>query len=71
MKRSLVLFASAAVLAAMGILAVMGFVFPIVTGIAILLVAFFTFYGMMVASKVKRVERPSEFAPGSIPSLEK
>jgi len=66
-----ILYSVQAVLAAMGTLAILGFVFPIVTGVAILLVAFFTFYGMMVASKVKRVERPSEFAPGSIPSLEK
>jgi len=66
-----IIYSVQAVLAAMGILAIMGFVFPIFTGIAVLLVAFFTFYGMMVASKVKRVERPSEFAPGSVPSLEK
>ncbi|MEJ2720522.1 MAG: MraY family glycosyltransferase, partial [bacterium] len=66
-----ILYSVQAVLAAMGILAVMGFTFPIVTGFAVLLVAFFTFYGMMVASKVKRVEHPSEFAPRSIPSLEK
>ncbi len=66
-----ILYSVQAVLAAMGILAIMGFVFPIVTGIAVLLVAFFTFYGMMVASKVRRVERPPEFAPRSIPSLEK
>ena len=66
-----ILYSVQAVLATLGILAVMGFVFPVVTGIAILVVAFITFYGIMVASKVRRVERPSEFAHGSIPSLEK
>ncbi|UCG52033.1 MAG: undecaprenyl/decaprenyl-phosphate alpha-N-acetylglucosaminyl 1-phosphate transferase [Candidatus Latescibacterota bacterium] len=66
-----ILYSMQAVLAALGILAVMGFVFPIVTGLGILLVAFSTFYRMMVASKMRLGERPSEFPRGSVPSLEK
>ncbi len=66
-----ILYPMQAVMAGLGVLAIKGFVLPVVAGVAFLIVAFPTFYHMMVASKQKEPERAADFVPTSIPSLEK
>lgn len=71
-RRTLViLYSMQAVMAVFGVLAIKGFVFPIIAGLAFLLLVFVAFYRMMVVSKETQPELSSEFVPGSIPSLEK
>jgi UDP-GlcNAc:undecaprenyl-phosphate GlcNAc-1-phosphate transferase len=66
-----VLYAMQVVMALLGILAVEGFVFPVIAGVAVLVAAFSTFYRMMVASKKPAPQEASGFVRGSVPSLEK
>ena len=63
-----ILYPMQAVMAVLGIFAIKGFVLPVVGGLAFLLLAFPTFYRMMVASKQKAPERASDFVRASIPS---
>jgi UDP-GlcNAc:undecaprenyl-phosphate GlcNAc-1-phosphate transferase len=60
-----------ALMAVLGILAVMGFILPVVAGVVFLALASSTFYRMMVVSKEKLAEPAGEFVRGSVPSLEK
>jgi UDP-GlcNAc:undecaprenyl-phosphate GlcNAc-1-phosphate transferase len=66
-----VLYPMQVVMAVLGVLAVQGFILPVVAGLAFLLLAFSTFYRMMVVSKQRAPELASDFVRGSIPSLEK
>ena len=66
-----ILYAVQAVMAVFGVLAIMGFVLPVFAGLAFLLLVFFAFFRIMVASKEREAERRTEFAHSSIPSLEK
>lgn len=66
-----ILYPMQAVMAALGVLAIKGFVLPVVAGLAFLVIAFPTFYHMMVASKQKESERTSDFVRSTVPSLEK
>ncbi len=66
-----VLYSMQVLMAALGTLAVMGFVLPVVAGVAFLAMAFSTFYRMMVVSKEKPVELAPDFVHGSVPSVEK
>ena len=66
-----ILYTMQAAMAVLGILAVKGFVLPVVAGVALLLAAFSTFYRMMVVSKKPAPEKASDFVHGSVPSLEK
>jgi UDP-GlcNAc:undecaprenyl-phosphate GlcNAc-1-phosphate transferase len=66
-----ILYTVQAVMAGFGVLAIMGFVIPVIAGLAFLLLAFLTFYRIMVAAKERETKQPTEFAHGSIPSLEK
>jgi UDP-GlcNAc:undecaprenyl-phosphate GlcNAc-1-phosphate transferase len=71
-RRTLViLYSMQAVMAVFGVLAIMGFIFPIIAGLAFLLLVFVAFYRMMVASKETQPDRTADFVPSSIPSLEK
>ena len=66
-----ILYTMQAAMAVLGILAVKGFVLPVVAGVTLLLAAFSTFYRMMVVSKKPAPEKASDFVHGSVPSLEK
>jgi UDP-GlcNAc:undecaprenyl-phosphate GlcNAc-1-phosphate transferase len=66
-----VLYSMQAVMAALGILAIQGFVLPVVAGAVLLLAAFSTFYRIMVAPKEPAEKTAADFVGGSVPSLEK
>jgi UDP-GlcNAc:undecaprenyl-phosphate GlcNAc-1-phosphate transferase len=66
-----VLYSMQALMAAFGILAVMGFVLPVLGGVALFALAFSTFYRMMVSTKETSSEGAPDFARGSVPTLEK
>lgn len=66
-----VLYSIQALMAVLGTLAVVGFVLPVVAGVALFALAFSTFYRMMVVSRETSAEGALDFAQGSVPSLEK
>lgn len=67
-----ILYSMQAVMALLGILVMKGFVVPMILGIVVLSILFFTFLRVMVASEVHATETIStKFSTNSFPSLEK
>ena len=66
-----ILYLMQTVMALLGVLAAMGFLFPLVVGIIFMVILFVTFIRMMVVIKPKAQAIQPKFAPDSIPSLEK
>jgi UDP-GlcNAc:undecaprenyl-phosphate GlcNAc-1-phosphate transferase len=66
-----VLYSVQAIMASLGVLAMMGFVFPIVLGLLFLLLLYVSFFRLMVTTQRDRKAVAPRFAPNSIPSLEK
>lgn len=66
-----VLYSMQALMAVLGVLAILGFVLPIVGGAVLFGLSFSMFYRMMVATKETSSEGAPDFAHASVSSLEK
>ena len=67
-----ILYGMQAVMAFLGILVMKGFTVPLVLGLIVLALTFYTFIRIMVATESGERETASpKFSPGSFPSLEK